>query len=395
MQHPTILLYGHGGKDNRGCEAIAISTTALIHSARPDARIEVASLRAEGDRTVGIPGVSRIVPHGIKPLSVDRLINSINDRIGADRDTIVARTQAPMLRAARQADVCLSVGGDTYCYTRPEMLYVVNRQLARMGKPAALWGCSIEPVSLNDAEMLADLSSYRAIFARESITYAALKDAGLPAVSSADPAFTLAPELVDLPEGFLPGNTIGLNISPLALEHAQDAGRAMEGVTALIRHILHSTDSVVALLPHVRWPHDDDMRTLSALKVAFAEEPRVLLLDRVYTAPRIKHIIAQMRCLIAARTHASIAAYSTGVPTLVLGYSVKARGIARDLYGDEAGHVLPVQEISSAAELTRAFDALIAGERAERALLNEAAPKMREKVAAAVDTILSWTEARA
>ncbi len=395
MRHPTILLYGHGGKDNRGCEAIAISTTALMKSACPAARVEVASLRAEGDRAVGIPGVSRIVPHGIHPLSIDRLINSMNDRVGASRDTIVARTQAPMLRAARHADVCLSVGGDTYCYTRPEMLYVVNRQLARMGKSTALWGCSIEPESLADAEMAADLATYRAIFARESITYAALTAAGLPAVRSADPAFTLVPEPIDLPLGFLPGNTVGINISPLALEHAQDAARAMDGMTALIRHILLATDSAVALLPHVRWPHDDDMRTLSALKAAFADAPRVLLLEKTYTAPQIKHIIAHLRCLIAARTHASIAAYSTGVPALVLGYSVKARGIARDLYGDEAGHVLPIQELSSASELTRAFDALITGEQAERAWLAQVAPKMREQAAAAVNTILSWTEARA
>ena len=57
----------------------------------------------------------------------------------------------------------------------------------------------------------------------------------------------------------------------------------------------------------------------------------------------LKGCISRCRFLVAARTHASIAAYSTGVPTLVAGYSVKARGIARDLFGTEDGHVLPVQ----------------------------------------------------
>lgn len=50
-----------------------------------------------------------------------------------------------------------------------------------------------------------------------------------------------------------------------------------------------------------------------------------------------------------------IAAYSTGVPTLVVGYSVKARGIDRDLFGTEEGYVLPVQQLKESNELTRAF----------------------------------------
>lgn len=41
----------------------------------------------------------------------------------------------------------------------------------------------------------------------------------------------------------------------------------------------------------------------------------------------LKGYISRCRFLVAARTHASIAAYSTGVPALVAGYSVKARGL--------------------------------------------------------------------
>ena len=91
-------------------------------------------------------------------------------------------------------------------------------------------------------------------------------------------------------------------------------------------------------------------------------------------AMQLKGYIARLRALVTARTHASIAAYSTGVPTLVIGYSVKARGIARDLFGDEAGHLIPVQELGSAQELIGAYDALLARADAERALLARALP---------------------
>lgn len=37
------------------------------------------------------------------------------------------------------------------------------------------------------------------------------------------------------------------------------------------------------------------------------------------------------RFFIGARTHAAISAYSTCVPTLALGYSIKSKGIVKDL----------------------------------------------------------------
>ncbi|MBO5622010.1 MAG: polysaccharide pyruvyl transferase family protein, partial [Butyrivibrio sp.] len=58
---------------------------------------------------------------------------------------------------------------------------------------------------------------------------------------------------------------------------------------------------------------------------------------------------------VGARTHSTIAAYSSNVPTLVIGYSVKSRGIATDLFGDYTHYVLPVQEISEPDEMIRAY----------------------------------------
>ena len=43
------------------------------------------------------------------------------------------------------------------------------------------------------------------------------------------------------------------------------------------------------------------------------------------------------------------------MPTLVVGYSVKARGIARDLFGDEERYVLSVQEITEKDILFKKF----------------------------------------
>ena len=81
---------------------------------------------------------------------------------------------------------------------------------------------------------------------------------------------------------------------------------------------------------------------------------RVVLLDDMGCTD-IKGYIARCKFVITARTHASIAAYSTCVPTLVLGYSVKSKGIARDLFGTEEGYVVPVQNLMSDDELVQRF----------------------------------------
>ena len=59
----------------------------------------------------------------------------------------------------------------------------------------------------------------------------------------------------------------------------------------------------------------------------------------------------------------------------MIGYSVKARGIARDLFGDEAGHLIPVQELGSAQQLICAYDALIKRAPEERSMLQTRIPE--------------------
>lgn len=68
---------------------------------------------------------------------------------------------------------------------------------------------------------------------------------------------------------------------------------------------------------------------------------------------QLKDCIARCSFFIGARTHATIAAYSSCVPTLAVGYSVKAKGIATDLFGTEKNYVLPVQEIHSETDLAK------------------------------------------
>lgn len=367
-----IMLYNHGGCGNRGCEAIVRSTAALFEG---KAAFSLTSLEPVYDRQAGLKGIDRIVSSEISPYSLRRVINSVGFRLGMPREQEVARKHSTVTDLGRASDICLSIGGDTYCYGHQEHLQVINGRLRRAGKPMVLWGCSVEP-DIMHGQTLEDLRAYDLIVARESITEQAMKEAGLPVIRWCDPAFTMAREELPLPRGWLERKTVGLNVSPLVLAKAQDRSRALDAFAALIRHILDTSDHAVALIPHVFWAHDNDLDALGEIKARFASEPRVLMLPDAekLTAIQIKGYISRLSALVTARTHASIAAYSTAVPTLVIGYSIKARGIARDLFGDEAGHLIPVQELSGEGELIATYNAMMARGVQERAFLEERIP---------------------
>ena len=380
-----IMLYNHGGCGNRGCEAIVRSTAALFGEG---AQLSLTSLQPDYDRQAKLQGIDRIISSEISPYSIRRIINSVGFRLGMPREHEVARKHGTVIDLGKKSDICLSIGGDTYCYGHQEHLQVINGRLGRAKKPMVLWGCSVEPDIIH-GQTLQDLRAYDLIVARESITEQAMKDAGLNVMRWCDPAFTMACEETSLPEGWLEGKTVGLNVSPLVLDKAKDGKRALEAFVALVRHILDTSECAVALIPHVFWEHDNDLDALGRIKARFENEPRVLMLPdaQKLTASQLKGCISRLSALVTARTHASIAAYSTCVPTLVIGYSVKAKGIARDLFGGEAGHLIPVQELGGEGELIAAYDALTARADQERAFLKARIPAYtagREEVVSAV-----------
>jgi polysaccharide pyruvyl transferase WcaK-like protein len=73
---------------------------------------------------------------------------------------------------------------------------------------------------------------------------------------------------------------------------------------------------------------------------------QIALLPRTYNACQLKAVISRCAYFIGARTHATIAALSTGVPTTSIAYSIKAKGINKDLFG-HIRYVLETPDLSS------------------------------------------------
>lgn len=350
-----IAMYGNGSSGNHGCEAIVRGTIQLLgensycilsENCEEDSRYELdqitALTAAKGDRKKDF--------EFLKAYARLKLAGDYTDMDGL--------YYLPVIQSCKgNADIALSIGGDNYCYGNTGIYAYLNRAFIKQNIRTVLWGCSIEPDVAAEDSVAEDLRKYALVAARESITYEAVKASGANAVQIPDPAFYMKPEMCSLDERFLKNSVIGINISPMIIQNEKNTGAAYANYKALIRYILDNTDAFIALIPHVVWVSNDDRIPLKQLYDDFNHDPRLILVGD-HNAPQLKYIISKCSFFVGARTHATIAAYSTAVPTLVVGYSVKARGIARDLFGTEEGYVLPVQQLKESDNLTRAFIAL-------------------------------------
>ena len=131
------------------------------------------------------------------------------------------------------------------------------------------------------------------------------------------------------------------------------------------------------MIPHVVWHHNDDQKVLYTLYEKYKDNDRVLLIDD-HNCMQQKFIISQCKRFVGARTHSTIAAYSTCVPTLVVGYSVKAKGIAKDLFGNIDNYVLPVQNIADSDQLTEKYKWLVEHEEEIKSKLLQKSLEMKE-----------------
>lgn len=133
------------------------------------------------------------------------------------------------------------------------------------------------------------------------------------------------------------------------------------------------------MIPHVVWDNNDDREVLKQLYEEFKDTGRLVLVDD-FNCMQLKGYIAKCRMFIGARTHATIAAYSSCVPTLVLGYSVKSRGIAKDLFGTDKNYVISVQDMKNSNLLSEGFLWLLENEKSIKAHLQSIMPDYINKV---------------
>ena len=365
-------MYMHGGSENHGCEAIIRSSAKILN----DFPI-VYSSHLDQDIKYGLDKVCTLKEDTVRQLvrgSKEWFLSSLQTKLTGKINLAIKYRYKEFYNQASKGDVFLSVGGDNYCYTGTDILAARNYNLRKKGCRTVLWGCSVEPELLNHSTIKKDIASFDLITARESISYKALKNVNNNTFLVSDPAFAL--ERIDspLPSGWIVDNMIGINASPLILSNGTNAQLILEAYYKLISKILEFTDYGIVLIPHVVWKQNDDREILKLMYDKFKNSNRIVMIND-HNCMELKGYIARCRMFIGARTHATIAAYSTEVPTLVLGYSVKSRGIAKDIFGTEENYVIPVQDISNVNTLAEGFIWLLNNENKIRKHLHSVIPQ--------------------
>ena len=362
------FLYDHAGSLNRGCEAIIRGTQNIIIRADSSASLKLASFRPETD---AVPDVEVTGAARRELTSAERLISALNIRLFKNESYALKKMYSGVIDAADGCDCCLSVGGDTYCYGDNAPARAITEALHKKGLKTVLWGASIGREDLS-AEKIRGLKNFDAVFARESLTYELLSEI-IPdekLFMFADPAFCMEREDLPLPSGFEEGNTIGFNLSPLVNKR----NPALTGVcTQFLEKIIENTTLQIALTPHVTEKGNNDADILNEIYGSIRDKSRLVLLPDNLNAKQYKGYIARMRFFIGARTHATIAAYSNGVPTIVLGYSVKSKGISKDLFSEEK-FVLDISSLDDSGILVNEFNKLTEQEAEIRDTLRNVIP---------------------
>jgi len=375
-----FFFYGHSGSDNHGCEAIVRSTFSLIKG--KEAYLFVDSI--EKEMKYEVDKVCKLLPQAKgnnSRYSIRRILYSVIRRISGNVTFSVRNNYRNLFLNINKSDLAISIGGDNYCYSQfISVLGILNKSLSSKGIKTVLWGCSVEPELLKNPEILADLKRYTMITARESITYQALLDAGVNGNIHLvpDTAFCLETQFPSLPIGSFQKKTIGINVSKLVQKYEKVKGITVKNIENLIRYIIEITSFDIILIPHVVWAGDNDLEPLNELYRKFEDTGRIKIVDDS-NCMKLKGVISKCRMFIGARTHATIAAYSSCVPTLTLGYSVKSKGIAKDLFGTHENYVLPVNEFEDENDLIKAFDWLAHNEDGIRNHLLKIIPSFIEK----------------
>lgn len=367
----TIVLAGNGPYLNRGCEAIVRGTVEILTEAFGDdcqffnhsfGDASVVNRQQDEETDARI----RHVALADSPGCLARFNGQyFYERLWGHQFVIPflknAYRYCPVFnvhkKAIQSAAVCLEIGGDNYTfdYGFPMRFFCLDDHLKAMNQsaPLILWGASLGDYSKRNQKeqkvMTNRLAQFDHIFVREHESHEWLRSRGLNRLTlMGDPAFVMQPMEPDWTKAMfiMPQDALGINLSPLIGKYIYPS---REKWLAKAREIVESLASGfkcnLLFIPHVTaslsetddtvikntddWVFLDDLRNSLSPDI----RSRTALVPKNLNAAELKWIISQCKVFIGARTHSTIAALSSFVPTLSLAYSLKARGINKDIFG--------------------------------------------------------------
>lgn len=387
-----ILIILNAVKYNRGSEALIRGLVKICKSADRENQLYLVSSEPDFESTVRIDGIDGYMNRysfqsGYSPR---RIMAAFAKKVLKNTQLSTSIRCKKLIQSAKNMDVVIVIGADNYdkSYGMYSMMHELNLLLRKHVKGKLyLYDCSLAKEDI-DAAVVEDFNLFDKVTVRENQTLQNMtgvldedKMCYYP-----DPAFLMEPEPIPLPQGFIEGKMIGINLSSLVLDDKYGSNKdlILEAYYQMVSYILESTEYNIVFIPHVM--QGKDLKVLKLLYDKYKESGRVILVeDENLSAPKLKYIISKCTFFMGARTHATIAAYSQLVPTLVMGYSVKSIGIAQDLFGTEQNYVISTKNIKTGQELKEGLKWLLEHKAPIREQLGKKIPEYQKSALKAME----------
>lgn len=387
-----FLLVGHDGCYNRGCEAILRTTITMLREEFGESEIVISAFDYKNDKLLVDFGQNiKFIPAQLKNIWKRwtwqwglRQIYKIYSKAESWKMGFL-----PISSAIKWADIVISVGGDNYTmdYSSPDYFFNLNRLVKEKKKKLVIWGASIGPFPQDEkiGEIIDNLRLADLITIRETRSFDYLSQLGITANVKlvADPAFLLPLESAPF-EKVWPNTSksiLGVNISPL-LDRCRKKNNKSEVLTEIIsflHKIINKPGFHILLIPHVMKVngfYTSDYFFMEKIYEQLKNTKMITMISQNYNTMQLKYVISKCRFFIGARTHSTIAALSTKVPTLSLGYSLKAKGINKDIFGSY-DFLLDINEFT-AENLSNKFNKILAEEAKIKSILSKRIPEIKK-----------------
>lgn len=380
---------------NRGSEALVRGLASICKKKIENSNITLVSAEEEFDSSLNL----EYIDNYCKKVNYTRnsfmhYVVAILKKIRLNKLVTILK-YSKLKKIANQQNIVIIVGADNYdiTYNMQEEMYRLHSYIRKNTKAKMiLYDCSIDARDITEV-LKKDLQNFDAITVRETISKHNIEDIveKEKLYLYSDPAFVINYQEIELPSIYKKNGIVGINVSNLITnaKYGSKAEDILKAYKNMMDYILENTKKNIILLPHVM--KKADLSTLRKLYENYNENSRVYLMDNEkLNAQQLKYLISKCDLFIGARTHSTIAAYSTNVPTLVLGYSVKSKGIAKDIFGTSENYVLPVSDLKSEQYLVEGFQWLYQNQKHIKNQLESKMPeyiKQAEKVSEILENV--------
>ncbi|MRM91198.1 polysaccharide pyruvyl transferase family protein [Faecalicatena contorta] len=324
----VILLGFEFESSNKGCEALSYSVMSLLDSMDELKPLEIININIHDS----IGEFQTLYPN----------IKFTNIRMRTKRISFWKQLKKEMSNAVAVLDI---THGDSFTDIYGKSWFAnttaVKTFVAYSKVPLILMPQTYGPFKNSWAKVWAEnvIKKASKVYTRDNISKKYLDELGIRnnVENTIDLAFMLPYKKKEIPSS---KKRIGFNVSGLLWDDSEKNNRFelkvdyIQYCEEVLAELLQDKNNEVHLIPHVLCDpregeefFENDSKAIRKLMFRF---PECIFPNDFITALDVKNYICNMDILIAPRMHASIAAFSSGVPVLPFAYSRKFDGV----YGD-------------------------------------------------------------